>query len=86
MVGRAYTKDGAELLHQPVLLEYFDRQISGMKPKIKANSVVGKVQKGLSEIRPLIGLTDGAEISEKSVKEIEAIAGELVKAIASKAE
>jgi hypothetical protein len=43
------------------------------------------VQKGLIEIRPLIGLADGTEISEKSVKEIEAIARELVRAINAKA-
>jgi hypothetical protein len=84
VVSKSFTKDGAELLHQPVLLDYFDRQISGMRPKIKANPVVSKVQKGLIEIRPLIGLTDGTEISEKTVKEIDVIARELVRAINSK--
>jgi hypothetical protein len=86
VVSKTFTKDGAELLHQPVLLDYFDRQLSAMRPKIKANPVVSKVQKGLIEIRPLVGLTDGTEISEKSVKEIEAIAKDLVRAINSKAE
>ncbi len=84
VVSKTFTKDGAELLHQPVLLDYFDRQISSMRPKIKANPVVSKVQKGLIEIRPLVGLTDGTEISEKSVKEIEVIARDLVRAINSK--
>ena len=85
VVSKSFTKDGAELLHQPVLLDYFDRQIAGMRPKIKANPVVSKVQKGLIEIRPLIGLTDGTSISEKTVLEIDAIAADLVKTINSRA-
>ncbi len=85
VVAKTFTKDGAELLHQPVLLDYFDRQIAAMRPKIKANPVVSRVQRGLIESRPLVGLADGTEISEKSVKEIEAIARELVRAIHAKA-
>jgi hypothetical protein len=86
VVRKTFTKDGAELLHQPVLLDYFDQQLSGMKPKIKANPVVIQVQKGLLDIRPLVGLNDGSEISEKSVKEIGDITGKLVKSISSKAQ
>jgi len=83
VVNMSYTKDGAELLHQPVLLDYFDRRISNMKPKFKSDPVVMKVQKGLVDIRPLIGL-GGAEISDKTVREISAIAEELVRTINSK--
>ena len=50
----------------------------------KANPAVSKVQKGLIDIRPLMGLSDGAEISEKTVKEIHAIAEDLVKTIGEK--
>lgn len=84
VVSKSFTKDGAELLHQPVLLDYFDRQIAGMKPKIKANPVVSKVQKGLIEIRPLVGLADGSSISEKSVLAIDSIAADLIKTISSR--
>ena len=84
VVSNSYTKDGAELLHQPVLLDYFEKRIASMKPKFKANPAVSKVQKGLIDIRPLMGLTDGTEISEKTVKEIKAIAEDLVKTIGEK--
>ena len=84
VVNRDYTKDGAELLHQPVLLDYFDKRISSMKPKFKSDPVVMKVQKGLVDIRPLIGLGDGSEISDKTVREINAIAEELVRTISAK--
>jgi RNA binding exosome subunit len=85
VVSDGFTKDGAELLHQPMLLDYFERRLAGMGKKIKANTVVTRVQKGILEIRPLVGLEDGTQISEKSVKDIGKIAEDLVKTISSKA-
>ncbi|MEO7319498.1 MAG: hypothetical protein ABIZ56_10960 [Chthoniobacteraceae bacterium] len=84
VVEKNYTKDGAELLHQPALLDYFEKRIAGMKPKFRTNPAVTKVQKGLTDIRPLMGLNEGTEISEKTVKEIKAIAEDLVKTIGEK--
>ena len=85
VVSHNYSKDGAELLHQPVLLEYFDRRLSTLKPKYKINPVVVHVQKGMHDIRPLIGLAEGVDISPKSVEEINTITSDLVKTINSKA-
>ena len=84
VVGRDYSRDGADLLHQPVLLDYFDGQLAGLKDRYRKNALVGKIRNGLNDIRPLIGLADGTEISAKSVREIGAIAGGLVKAIQRK--
>jgi hypothetical protein len=84
VVSKTYTADGAELLHQPVLLDYFERRLAGMDKKIKSNPVVTKVQKGVLDIRPLVGIEDGTQISEKTVKEIGAIAEQLIKDINSK--
>jgi hypothetical protein len=81
VVTAAYSRDGADLLHQPVLLEYFAQQLDGMKSRYKRGAVIGRIQSGLREIRPLIGLHDGAEISAKSVREVGAIAAGLVKSI-----
>ena len=85
VVEKNYSKDGAELLHQPILLDYFERRLANLKPKLKLNPIVIKVQKGVLEIRPLMGLPDGGEISAKSVKEIHAVTAGLVTAINSKA-
>ncbi len=84
VVGNSYSKDGAELLHQPLLLDHFDKRLAGLKPKFKADPVVTKIQKGLHDIRPLIGLAEGSDISEKSVKEINDIISGLIKSIHSK--
>ncbi len=84
VVAANYTKDGAELLHQPVLLDFFEKRLANMKSKIKANPVVTKAQKAILEIRPLVGIDDGTQISEKTVKDIGKIAEDVVKAINSK--
>ncbi len=84
VVTRAFSKDGAELLHQPVLLDYFERKLSTMPAKIKRNPLVTDVQKGVLEIRPLVGIEDGTQISEKSVKEVNAVTSRLVKQIGAK--
>ncbi len=81
VVAAAYSRDGADLLHQPVLLEYFSQQLDGLKGRYKKGEVIGKIQSGLKEIRPLLGLSDGAEISAKSVREVGAITSGLVKKI-----
>jgi hypothetical protein len=84
VVSGAYSHDGADLLHQPVLLEYFAGQLDGLKARYKKSPVIGKIQTGLQEIRPLLGQRDGADISAKSVREVGAIAAGLVKAIHSR--
>jgi hypothetical protein len=81
VVSRDYSRDGADLLHQPVLLDYFGEQLDGLKGRYKKNALVARIRGGLKDIRPLIGLTDGAEISLKSVRDVGAIAVALVKAI-----
>ncbi len=83
VVKKNFTKDGAELLRQPILLEYFDRRISTMAPR-RQTPLVLKVRQGLIEIRPLMEVTEGGEISEKTTAEIAAIAERLIKAINSK--
>jgi len=81
VVKRNYTKDSAGLLHQPALLDYFDRRLAHMAPRLRSDEVVAKIQKRLPEIRPLIGEAD-SEISQQSVEQIREIVHDLVNAIA----
>jgi hypothetical protein len=81
VVSADYKRDGADLLHQPVLIDLFSQQLDGLKARYKKGALIGKIENGLKEIRPLIGLSDGAEISAKSVREVGAIASGLVKAV-----
>lgn len=80
VVNRNYTKDSAGLLHQPVLLDYFDRRLSRMSPRLQDNDVVAKIQKRLPQIRPLIGESD-SNISKQSVDQIHDIVRDLINTI-----
>ena len=84
VVNSSYSRDAADLLHQPVLLDYFGQQLDGLKARYRKGALIPKIQTGLKDIRPLIGLTDDAEISAKSVREVGAITAGLVKAIQSR--
>jgi len=67
-----------------MLLDYFDKRLKEVREKYKSNAVLTDVEKGVEDIRPLIGIENGDQISEKSVKEVGDITGRLIKTINSK--
>jgi hypothetical protein len=83
VVKKSYSKDSAELLHQPLLLDYFQRRLDGMDGRLKNNALVSRIQKRLPEIRPLIS-DSKAEIPAKAVDQINEITQDLVKAVTAK--
>lgn len=80
VVRKNYSKESAELLHQPLLLDYFQRRLNEMDAHFKNNALVGTIQKRLKEIRPLIAEPG---ISAKAVDGVGEIVQELVKSITS---
>ncbi|NBV85581.1 MAG: hypothetical protein EBS01_04810 [Verrucomicrobia bacterium] len=83
VVSKGFTKDGAELLYQPVLIDHFNFRLNGLPPATKEHPLIVKILGGLREIQPLMGTGDG-EISEKAVASIGRICGELVSAVSVK--
>jgi hypothetical protein len=83
VVAKNYSKDGAELLHQPRLLEHFQQRLSEMDGRLKNHALVARIHKRLPEIRPLIADPNG-DIPKKSVEQIRSITGDLIQAITSK--
>ena len=79
VVGKNYSKDGAELLHQPAILDYFERRLNELNPRLKESQTVKKIARRLPEIRPLI--EPAGNVSPQKVEKIHAITAELVKAI-----
>jgi hypothetical protein len=69
VVNRHFSADGAELLHQPDLLDYFQRKLAGM-PELNL-PLLGKIQNSLVEVKPLID--SDSPISATSVKKINEI-------------
>ncbi len=84
VVSQNYTRDGAELLHQPALVKYFETRIEGMSPKLRDNPLVARIHSLLAEIRPLVQMDSGLDIPSESVGRIRDITGELVGSITSK--
>lgn len=81
VVMKSYSKDGAELLHQPAILEFFQRRLDNLNPRLKENPVVKKITHRLPELRTLIEPAGG--VSPQKVEQINSITAELVKAISS---
>ena len=81
VVGRNYSKDGAELLHQPALLEFFIKRMDGMGDRLKRSPAVKKIRIRLPELTPLIA--DPAAITPHKVEQIRSVTHDLVKSISA---
>jgi hypothetical protein len=80
VVNRHFSVDGAELLHQPDLLEYFQRKLTGM-PEFNL-PLLDKIQESLVEVKPLIDVE--SPISAASVKKINEITSRLDQGIVTR--
>jgi len=81
VVNKRFSPDGAELLHQPDLLVYFQERLQAM-PEFNMK-LLQDIQTALGEVRPLIDVGD-ATISAESVKKINDITKRLDDAIVTK--
>lgn len=78
IVQKDYKPQRAELLHQPELLAYFDRQLDEMNPRLRKSDLVSQIKSMLGEIKPLIIEGDGRKIRPESVERINVLTSELV--------
>jgi hypothetical protein len=85
IVGEKYSRDRAELLYQPLLVDYFSRQLDKMSPRLRRNQLVGEVRNSLGRIGPLIKKSPPNDISSETVGEINSIATQVVELIRAKA-
>ncbi|MBA3881943.1 MAG: hypothetical protein H0X73_04315 [Chthoniobacterales bacterium] len=81
VVNKRFSSDGAELLHQPDLLTYFQDRLQAM-PEFNLR-LLQEIQAALGEVRPLIDVGD-VPISAESVKRINEITARLDEAIVTK--
>ena len=73
VVNRHFSADGAELLHQPDLLDYFQRKLATM-PEFNV-PVIAEIKSSLQEVQPLI--ETAGPIQPVSVKKINEITSRL---------
>lgn len=81
VVLKNYSKDGAELLHQPAIVDFFQRKLGELNPRLKNTPTVKQIARQLPELRKLI--EPAGNITPENVKKIHAITADLVKAISS---
>jgi hypothetical protein len=81
VVNKHFSTDGAELLHQPDLLNYFHDRLDAM-PEYNMK-LLQDIQAALAQVRPLITVGEGT-ISADSVKKIYEITARLDEAIVTK--
>jgi len=73
------------LLHQPALLDFFQRRLDGLEPRLQKDALVANIQKKLTGLKPLMS-GSGADVTAKTVEQVHEITKELVKQINSKEE
>ncbi len=84
VVGKNYSKDGAELLHQPVLIDHFNVRLKALPADVQKGDLISKILAGLKNIQPLMGVSNGDNIKETDVRDIGQRCGELVAAVQAK--
>jgi hypothetical protein len=82
VVGKNFSTGGAELLHQPDLLVYFQDRLQAMPPQLNIQ-LLQEIQSALVQVKPLIDVGN-QKISAQSVKKINEITTRLDYAIVTK--
>lgn len=85
IVKDKYSDSRAELLHQPLLVDYFSRQLDKMGPRLRGQELVGQIRESLSRIGPLVDKPPGGDITAENVAEINSISTRVVGLIRAKA-
>jgi hypothetical protein len=78
LVLQSYSPERAELIRQPILLDYLEKQLLAVSSETQAHPLVAKMLEGLRRIRALIQNENGP-LTEKTVREIDGICEELVR-------
>jgi hypothetical protein len=81
VVNEHFSADGAELLHQPDLLSYFQKRLQGM-PEFDL-PILHQIQDALVEVKPLIDVGD-RRIPPETVKKVNEITTRLGQGIVTK--
>lgn len=77
IVSEHFTASGAELLHQPELVHYFERCINTMSPRLKNNALVIRINEVLHQIAPIIN-EKSENMNLAKVQKIQAITADVV--------
>ncbi|MFI0348233.1 MAG: hypothetical protein ACH346_05635 [Chthoniobacterales bacterium] len=77
IVAEHYTTTGAELLHQPELVRYFERCVNTMSPRLKNKALVLRVREALQQIAPIVN-EKSEKINLAKVQKIQTITDDVL--------
>ena len=78
LVLQNYSPERAELIRQPVLLDFLEKELLGLNSEVKKRPIIAKMVEGIRRIRVLIQ-NENDPATEKTVREIDGICEELVR-------
>ena len=85
IVKEKYSRERAELLYQPLLVDYFSRQLDIMSPRLRRQELVGEIRNALGRIGPLIKQSPSDGIAPETVTEINGLSVKMVELIRARA-
>lgn len=77
LVIQNYSPERANLIRQPKLIDYLEKQLRSMRGDIRGRPIVGKLLDGIGRIRLLVE-NENAPLSEETVRKVHGICAELV--------
>ncbi len=85
IVQQKYSRERAELLYQPLLIDYFSKQLGEMGPRLRRNRLVSDIEQAIGRIGPLVKKSSDREIAPETVAEVKSITTDVVQRIRAKA-
>ena len=83
LVLQNYSRQNADLLRQPAVLDHFDKQLATMPADMRNKPILVRMRAGIRRIRTLLASDDGP-IQKPTVKEIANVTEELLKGLSAK--
>jgi hypothetical protein len=77
LVLQNYSSERANLIRQPALIDYLEKQLRAMNSDTRDRPIVVKLLDGIQTIRSLVENENGP-LSEETVRKVHAVCGELV--------
>jgi hypothetical protein len=77
LVLQNYSPERSNLIRQPALIDYLEKQLSAMSSDIRARPIVVKLRDGIQTIRSLVESENGPP-TEETVRKVHGVCAELV--------
>lgn len=77
LILQNYSPERANLLRQPALMDYLEKQLRAMNADLQARPIVGKLRDGIRNIRSLVENENGP-LPEETVRKVHGVCAELV--------